>query len=155
MRVAPSLLALSIALSAALLPGAAHAEEERAPEQTAVETSPRWLLVGVGVGVFAVSYGVSAFVAVTAQRVTDVDHSGYGWMGVPVVGPFVTVGEAPLKRDEKLTIPALGVAQVIGLGLTAAGFVFPKTKETPSAASAAFVPGGPRGSAGAMVVGTF
>jgi len=154
MRVGPSLLALSVALSASLLPAAAHAEET-SPEAAAVESSPRWALVGVGAGVFAVSYGVSVFVGLTSQSVTDVDHSGYGWMAVPVVGPFVTVGEAPLKRDEKLTIPALGVVQVIGLGLAAAGFVFPKTKETPAAARAAFAPGGPQGSAGATVVGTF
>jgi hypothetical protein len=154
MRLGPSLLALSVALAASLLPAAAHAEETSSAP-AAVETSPRWLLVGVGAGVFAVSYGVSAFVAATASNVTDADHSGYAWMAVPVVGPFVTPGQAPLKRDEKVTIPALGVVQVIGLGLAAAGFVFPKTKESPTAASTAFVPGGPQGSAGAMVVGTF
>ena len=151
MRVVSSFLALSIALSASLLPAAAHAEDKPA----AVETSPRWVFVGIGAGVFAVSYGVSVFVGATSQGVTDVDHSGYAWMYVPLVGPFVTAGVAPLKRDEKVTIPLLGVAQVIGVGLAAAGFVFPKTKETPSGVSAAFVPGGPQGSAGAMVVGTF
>jgi len=154
MRASPSFLALSIALSASLLPAAAHAADT-SPKPDVVETSPRWVLVGVGAGVFAVSYGVSAFVAATAQGVTDVDHSGYLWMAVPVVGPFVTAGVAPLKRDEKVTLPLLGVAQVIGLGLAAAGFVFPRTKETHAAVSAAFVPGGPLGSAGAMVVGTF
>ena len=154
MRVGPSLLALSVALSASLLPAAAHAEET-APAPAAVETSPRWLLVGVGAGVFAVSYGVSAFVAATASNVTDVDHSGYAWMAVPVVGPFVTPGQAPLRRDEQVTLPALGVAQVLGLGLAAAGFVFPKTKERSAAASTAFVPAGPQGSAGATFVGTF
>ena len=151
MRVVPSLLALSLSLSASLLPAAAHAEDK----PVAVETSPRWVLVGVGAGVFAVSYGVSAFVGATTTGATDVDHSGYAWMYVPLVGPFVTAGVAPLKRDEKVTIPLLGVAQVIGLGLAAAGFVFPKTNETHKAASAAFVPGGPQGSAGATVVGTF
>lgn len=154
MRLGPSLLALSLAASTTLLPALAHAEETP-PRPAAVETSPRWVLVGVGAGVFAVSYGVSAFVAATTSNVTDVDHSGYGWMAVPIVGPFVAAGEAPLKRDEKLTIPALGALQVIGVGLAAAGFVFPKTKETRTGASAAFVPGGPQGSTGAMVVGTF
>jgi hypothetical protein len=154
MRACRSLLALSLALSASLLPAAAHAEET-SPAPAAVETTPRWLLVGVGAGVFAVSYGVSAFVAATASSVTDVDHSGYTWMAVPVIGPFVTPSEAPLRRDEKVTLPALGVAQVIGLGLAAAGFVLPKTKETSALPSTAFVPAGPHGSAGATLAGTF
>jgi len=159
MRLGPSLLALSLALSAPLLPSVARAEEAP-PAPAPVETSPRWVLVGVGAGVFTLGYGLSVFTALTQSNVTDVDHSAYGWMAVPVAGPFVTAAEAPLKRDEQVTIPALGVVQVIGLGVAAAGFVFPKTKTTAPATAAsapatAFVPGGPRGSAGAMLVGTF
>ena len=58
--------------------------------------------------------------------------------------------------DERVTIPALGVAQVIGVGLAAAGFVFPRTRVVgPATARAEVVPSGPAGSTGLSVVGTF
>ena len=145
-------LARVVALLLLVSPSLARADDEHAPPPHET-TSPRWELVGTGAAVFGVSYGISAFVGLSSSNVTDVDHSGYKWMYLPVAGPFVTLSEAPLKRDEKVTVAALGVAQLAGLGLAAAGFVFPRKHA--STTSAQLVPGGPNGTTGAMVVGTF
>jgi hypothetical protein len=154
------LLACSALTLASLAPREAHADEPL-PAQTVtaepvVERSPRWYLVGAGAGVFGLSYGVSVLVALGSSNVTDVDHSGYRWIAVPIAGPFIATSTAPLKRDERVTIPALGIAQIIGVGLATAGFVFPRTRVVgPSTARAEVVPSGPAGSTGLSVVGSF
>lgn len=159
MALARRLLALSVLSLASLAVGEARAEESaaEAPVSTdpVVERSPRWVLVGAGAGIFGLSYGVSVLVAISSSQVTDVDHSAYGWMAVPIAGPFIATAKAPVKRDERVTLPALGVAQIIGVGLATAGFVFPRTRVAGTTARAELLPGGPAGSSGLTVLGTF
>ena len=158
MTLLRTVVALSALTVVALAAGDARADDAPAPAsaEPVVARSPRWGLVGAGAGVFGLSYGVSVLVALSASNVTDVDHSAYGWMAVPIAGPFITMATAPLKRDERLTVPALGAAQILGAGLAAAGFVFPRARVIRGAtARAEIVPSGPAGSTGLSVVGTF
>lgn len=130
-RAASALLAVLLLL----VPSSAVAAEE---------TKPRWEMVGVGSAVFGVSYAASVFTALTQSNVTDADRSGMQALYVPVVGPFLA---SDLRHDERVTIPALGVAQAVGLAFVAAGFVFPR--------KVTVVPSAPAGSAGATLVATF
>lgn len=112
--------------------------------QAAEETKPRWEMVGVGSAVFGVSYATSVFTALTQSNVTDADRSGMQMLYIPVVGPFLA---SDLRKDERITIPALGAAQAVGVAFAAAGFVFPR--------KVVVAPSGPSGSAGATLVATF
>jgi len=137
-------LALAFAFAALVL----LAPRTAAAEETTHKT--RWELVGAGAAVFGLSYGASVFVAATQSNVTDADRSHFGWMAVPIAGPIVTAATGDLRRDERVTLPALGVVQLIGVGLATAGFVFPRIERS-SGASAQVVPTG----TGAALVGTF
>jgi hypothetical protein len=138
----------------ALAPAAARADDgpAPAPAPSGEETSPRWWLVGTGATVFGLAYGASALSAISNQHVTDVDRAAFGWMYVPLAGPFVTAASGDLRRDEKVTVPLLGAAQIAGASAAVAGLVFARER---SRTSALVVPGGPAGAAGASVVGTF
>lgn len=151
-----ALLGACLSVLFTFAPAVARADDD-VPATDAPSTAAsqrRTAIIVTGAALFATSYAASAFIGASSANVTDVDHGYYRWMLVPVAGPFVTAASGDLRRDERVTIPALGVAQVAGAAMAILGLTL-STARDPKEAAIAVSPTGPMGSAGMQVGGAF
>jgi len=118
---------------AALFPGAANAEEmsqSRSPytvEKTSSQaTGPSWMMVGSGIGIFALSYVPVVVVGATSGLPADQN------LYVPIVGPWIDFAERPgcptgtlcnVENTDRVLLVTDGILQGVGVVTVIGGFL--------------------------------
>ena len=151
MKARRSLLVLALVVC---LPSIAAAQDEQpVPEKRYTPNRP---LLVAGVATFLGAYGTGVVVA--AESKLDADKRLY----IPVAGMWLDVANRPCTScttgDTVATISfvAGGVAQVAGLALVGASFVFPeKERKIRRSSSLEVIPLSLAGGAGVGAIGTF
>jgi hypothetical protein len=127
-----SLAAIALA-AAAMFPRAANADEasqSRSPyavEKTSSQaTGPSWMMVGSGIGIFALSY--VPVVAVGATSGLPADQNLY----VPIVGPWIDFADRPgcpagtscnVENTDRVLLVTDGILQGVGVITVIGGFL--------------------------------
>lgn len=101
-----------------------HAGGETYAEST-MERRPNRPLLATGAGIFVLSYGASALVAMSSPQAAD------GKLGIPVVGPWLDLGDRPgggSNEDlNKALIISSGIAQGAGILIALSSLAIPET----------------------------
>jgi hypothetical protein len=135
-------------------------EGDSVPSGYHTESHARYGMLGAGAGMFGAAYIFSAIGGAAAGG------GPFGWLFVPVAGPFVMATEAFVLAPLTLGLSAIagflfmvdGVAQTVGLALTIYGAASQKTvlvRNESSAFQIKPVPFATRDSAGLAFVGRF
>jgi hypothetical protein len=139
--------ALASAVAAATAGFSAHAyAEEPAAEETNIRYPPssaRWKIIVAGAGVTAVSYGGAA-----AMGGVWSDVPGHDMLFVPVVGPWIALGQGGCAEDEESSpgegdcVPLLALRGILysvdallqlgGLGILGEGIFMTTEAEAPA-----------------------
>jgi hypothetical protein len=123
------------------------------PPNAHLEEQPITGLIIAGSVLFGVSYVPSAFAALLCVSCSS---SGIGWLGVPVVGPLITLGFPQSEEGARLLVLD-AIFQIGGVGMLIAGLAVRNRvlvvdeyarREQPRRTQWAFAPGAPGAPAG-------
>lgn len=97
----------------------------RIPKDATIEERPRTAYVATGLSMAGGAYALSLFYAIGTCGAQMECRNGSAWLYAPLIGPFMTAGQAPTSGGRALAIFD-GAVQTVGVALFVAGFLAPK-----------------------------
>lgn len=97
----------------------------RIPKDATIEERPRTAYVATGLSMAGGAYALSLFYAIGTCGAQMECRNGSAWLYAPLIGPFMTAGQAPTSGGRALAIFD-GALQTVGVALFVAGFLAPK-----------------------------
>lgn len=97
----------------------------RIPRDSSIEERPRAAFVATGIAMAGTAYGGALLYAIGTCGAQMDCRNGSAWLYAPLIGPFLTAGQAPTSGGRALAIFD-GSLQTVGVALFVAGFLAPK-----------------------------